>query len=166
MGPAKTWAGEDARDAPVNARGGGKNQSPRGTTAGATLWQNTDRRGSWETTGLGYLFPGGTSLSRDAIGSSCGTQTPSVPGGHWPELAKSCYVYMGLSSPAALHPLRFRHPHPPPACQCRRYKRLGYDPWVEKIPWRRKLQPTPVFLPAKSHGQRNLANYSLWGRKD
>ena len=30
------------------------------------------------------------------------------------------------------------------------------DPWVEKIPWRRKWQPTPVFLPGESHGQRSL----------
>ena len=34
-------------------------------------------------------------------------------------------------------------------CQC---KRLGFDPWVRKIPWRRKWQPTPVFLPGESHG--------------
>ena len=42
------------------------------------------------------------------------------------------------------------------ACQC---KRCGFDPWVGKIPWRRKWQPTPVFLPGKSHGQRSLAGY-------
>ena len=40
------------------------------------------------------------------------------------------------------------------ACQCRRCKRRGFDPWVGKIPWRRKWQPTPVFLPGKSHEQR------------
>ena len=34
-------------------------------------------------------------------------------------------------------------------------------PWAEKIPWRRKWQPTPVILPGESHGQRNLASYSL-----
>ena len=32
----------------------------------------------------------------------------------------------------------------------------GFDPWVGKIPWRRKWQPTPVLLPGKSHGQRSL----------
>ena len=32
-----------------------------------------------------------------------------------------------------------------PACQCRRCKRLGFDPWVGKIPWRKAWQPTPVF---------------------
>ena len=34
-------------------------------------------------------------------------------------------------------------------CQCRRHRRLGFNPWVRKIPWRRKWQPTPVFLPRK-----------------
>ena len=34
--------------------------------------------------------------------------------------------------------------------------KLRFDPWVRKIPWRRKWQPTPVFLPGKSYGQRNL----------
>ena len=42
--------------------------------------------------------------------------------------------------------------------------RLGFDPWVGKIPWRRAQQPTPVFLPGESHGQRILAGYSPWGR--
>ena len=53
-----------------------------------------------------------------------------------------------------------------PTCQCRRHKRCGFDPWVEKIPWRGKWQPTPVFLPGKSHGQRSLAGYSPWGCKE
>ena len=39
-----------------------------------------------------------------------------------------------------------------PSCQCRRHRRLGFNPWVRKISWRRKWQPTPVFLPGKSHG--------------
>ena len=37
---------------------------------------------------------------------------------------------------------------------------------VGKISWRRKWQPTPVFLPGKSHGRRNLVGYSPWGRKE
>ena len=45
------------------------------------------------------------------------------------------------------------------------------DTWVqslvwEKIPWRRKWWPTPVFLPGESHGQRSLAGYSPWGCKE
>ena len=47
------------------------------------------------------------------------------------------------------------------ACQGRRRR---FDPWVRKIPWRRKWLPTLVFLPGKSYGQRSLAGYSLWGR--
>ena len=45
-------------------------------------------------------------------------------------------------------------------------KRCGFDPWVRKIPWKRAWQPTAVFLPGKSHGQRSLAGYSPWGRKE
>ena len=41
-----------------------------------------------------------------------------------------------------------------------------FDPWVRKIPWRRKWQYTPVFLPEKPHGQRRLAGYSLQGHKE
>ena len=51
-------------------------------------------------------------------------------------------------------------------CQCKRCKSYRFDPWVRKIPWRRKWQPTPVFLPRKSHGQRSLAGYSPWGSKE
>ena len=53
-----------------------------------------------------------------------------------------------------------------PACQWRRHKRQGFNPWVGKILWRRAWQSTPVFLPGKSHGQRSLASYNPWGRKD
>ena len=44
--------------------------------------------------------------------------------------------------------------------------RPGFDPWVGKIPWRRKWQPTPVFLPGKYRGWRNLAGRSPWGGKE
>ena len=71
--------------------------------------------------------------------------------------------------------LTFRYLHPSllgdasggeAACWCRRQKRCRFNPWVRKIPWRRAWQPTPVFLPGKPHGQRSLAGYSLWGRKE
>ena len=48
-------------------------------------------------------------------------------------------------------------------CQCRR---PGFDPWVGKTPQRRKWQPTPVFLPGKSHGQRSLVGFSPRGLKE
>ena len=52
------------------------------------------------------------------------------------------------------------------ACRCRRCQRHRFDPWVRKISWRRKGQPTLVFLPGKFHGQRSLVGYSLWGLKE
>ena len=48
---------------------------------------------------------------------------------------------------------------------CRRCKRCGFDLCIRKIPWRRKWQPTPVFLLEKSQGQRSLADYRPWGCK-
>ena len=46
------------------------------------------------------------------------------------------------------------------------FRRLGFYPWVGKILWRRKRQPTPIFLPEKSQGQRSLAVYSPWSCKE
>ena len=53
-----------------------------------------------------------------------------------------------------------------PSSPCRRRKRHGFDPWAGKIPWRRKWQPAPVFLPEKFHGRRSPAGYSPWGCKE
>ena len=47
--------------------------------------------------------------------------------------------------------------------QCRR---LGFDPWVGKIPWKKEWQPTPVCLPGESHGERSLVGYSPRGGKE
>ena len=41
-----------------------------------------------------------------------------------------------------------------------------FSTWVRKIPWRRKWQPTPIFLLGEFHGQRSLAGNSPWGRKE
>ena len=43
--------------------------------------------------------------------------------------------------------------------------RCELNPWSGKIPWRKAWQPTPVFFPGESHGQRSLTGYSPWGRK-
>ena len=51
------------------------------------------------------------------------------------------------------------------ACQCRKHNETR-DPWVGKSPWRRAWQPTPVFLPGESHGQRSLEGYSPRGHKE
>ena len=53
-----------------------------------------------------------------------------------------------------------------PVCQSRRLKRYGFNAWVQKVLWRRKWQPTPVFLPGKSHDKRRLVHYSPWGCKE
>ena len=51
------------------------------------------------------------------------------------------------------------------ACQCRRHKRCGFDPWVRKIPWKRK--PTPLFLPGESHGKRSNVSLCMFvGREE
>ena len=53
-----------------------------------------------------------------------------------------------------------------PACQCRRRKRRGFNPWVRKTLWRRAWQPTLVFLSEESHEQRSLGGYCPWDRKE
>ena len=53
-----------------------------------------------------------------------------------------------------------------PACQYRRPKRPGFHHWIGKIPWKTARQPSPVFLPGESHGQRSLAGFSPWGCKE
>ena len=54
-----------------------------------------------------------------------------------------------------------------PACQYRKCKRCGFNPWVGKILWRRALKEyAPVFLRGESHGQRSLVGYSPWGCKE
>ena len=50
--------------------------------------------------------------------------------------------------------------------QCRRHKKCGFSPWVRKIAWSRKWQPTPVSWLGKFHGQKSLAGYSPWGLKE
>ena len=49
---------------------------------------------------------------------------------------------------------------------CLKYERPRFYPWIRKILWRREWQPTPVFLPGESHGQRSLSGYSPWGCKE
>ena len=49
---------------------------------------------------------------------------------------------------------------------CLQCRRRGFNAWLRKIPWRRKWQPTQVFLPGESHGQRSLEGCSPWGRKE
>ena len=52
------------------------------------------------------------------------------------------------------------------ACQFRRQKRLRFDRWVEKIPWRSAWKCILIFLPGESLGQRNLVGCSSWDHKE
>ena len=52
------------------------------------------------------------------------------------------------------------------ACQYRRPNSHGFNPWVGKVPWSKKWQPSLVFLPGKCHGQNILTGYSPWGCKE
>ena len=49
---------------------------------------------------------------------------------------------------------------------CLECGRPRFNPWLRKIPWRRKWQPTPGLLPGESHGGRSVVGYSPWGRKE
>ena len=46
---------------------------------------------------------------------------------------------------------------------CLQCRRPGFNPWVRKIPWRRKWLPAPLFLPEEFHGQRSLVGCNPWG---
>ena len=75
------------------------------------------------------------------------------------------------SSTVAFKPIIGAHIMDPPGgsdskASCLQCGRPGFDPWVGKILWRRKWQPTPVLLPGKSHGQRSMVGYSPRGYKE
>ena len=65
-----------------------------------------------------------------------------------------------------LDPPRWLRDKKKSACQCMRWKRHGFDPWVGNMPWRRIWQPTPVFLPGKSHGFQGVVNPLCMGTKE
>ena len=75
-------------------------------------------------------------------------------------LVASADEYFIIFSCRNLGGLPWWHSGEESTCQCRR---LGFSPWVGKISWRRKWQPTAIFLPGKSHGQRSLAGLQSMG---
>ena len=77
-------------------------------------------------------------------------------------IARQAPLSMGFPKQEYWSGLLFPSPGDEPSCQ---YRRCGVDPWVRKILWKRKQQPTSVFLLGKSHGQRILVGYSPWGCK-
>ena len=89
---------------------------------------------------------------------SSGNQSPS-----WSSLEPTknqlISINSGVTKKGLLWIIRYSY-------HCLQCGRPGFDPWVRKILWRRKWQPTPVFLPGKSHGQRSLVGYSPWGHNE
>ena len=89
----------------------------------------------------------------------CGCWQDSVPFG-----------VLTRSLPQFLCPWAFLYPWDFPGGSdgsvCLQCGRLGFDPWVGKILWRRKWQPAPVLLPGKSHGRRSLVVYNPWGNRE
>ena len=63
------------------------------------------------------------------------------------------------------HQCDLEHLHSGKESTCQ-WGRPRFDPWFRRIPWNRKWQPTPVFLPEKFHGQRSLVDYSPWSHKE
>ena len=77
-----------------------------------------------------------------------------------------CLILFSLSSLSSIPPISdFPGGSDGKASACN-FGRPGFDPWVRKILWRRKWQPTPVLLPGKFHGWRSLVGYSPWGCKE
>ena len=72
-------------------------------------------------------------------------------------IQKHQFFGLKLRNGKSILELSRRHSGKEPVCQCRRHRR-PVSPWVGKIPWRRKWQPTPIFLPEKSNGQRSLVD--------
>ena len=72
-----------------------------------------------------------------------------------PSVLHCSQILYHLSHQGSLKPLQW-YSGKESTCQYRRYKRYQFHPWDRKMPWRRKWQPTPVFLPGRPHGQRSL----------
>ena len=129
------------------------NRDPRKTTQGLEQWDQEEKAAKkaelssklpiWESRAISHWGTLGVEY-----------KTQSTP----PVVQRCQGIYPQWTSQVALVVKN------PPAC--RRHRGHGFNPWVTKILWSRKWQPTQVFLPGKSHGQRSLAGYSSWGNKD
>ena len=122
----------------------------------APLFMGFPRQGYWSQ----LPFPSPGSLSDPGI-KSMSLTSPALAGRFFttsatclvlseacfPELYSGLYSYIGERI-------------------CLQCKRPEFSPWVGKMPWRRKWQPTLVFLPGKFHAQRSLVGYSPWGHKE
>ena len=90
-------------------------------------------------------------MGKDSTGFFC--QAEKILGKDKINSCKSCITHKGFPSGSD-------------GKVCLQCERLGFDPWVGKIPWGRKWQPTPVVLPGESQAWRGLAGYSPWSCKE
>ena len=82
-------------------------------------------------------------------------------------LMRGVPLYLLFRPFRAQHPFIFNYYLPGGSARIRlQCRRCVFDPWVGKVPWRKKWQPTPVFLPGKFHGQKILVRYSPWSHKE
>ena len=113
--------------------------------------------------------PGGMGCDGNQLGSS-GVSGESSPALLAPESIARLHCRTtqdeGLRGPARIWGFPGGASGKESSCQCRSCKRLKFDPWAGKIPWRRVWQPTLVFKLGKFHRQRSLAVYCPWGHKD
>ena len=92
-------------------------------------------------------------IGRTCRGRSLHSWTLMLTAG--PTSGLQCSAYQGFPNSSAVKPLH----------AMQEMQRCGFNPWIRKIPQRRKWQPAPVFLPGKFPGQRSLAGYSPWSLK-
>ena len=119
------------------------------THSSILTWRIPMDRGAWRTTVQG-ITKSWTRLSNwSNLIFSCSSAHPSI----WDPSFCLC-IYNKIGFPGGTS-------SKDPACQGRRCKRQGFDPWVGTIPSRRAWQPTSVSLPGESHRQRRLAGYCL-----
>ena len=126
------------------------------------------------------LFSSSSSLPSSLSFLSFHDKTPPGSFFEWAEFFLACYLLMNraevFSWTVFSDHLTLFHPSPqssPGFPRWRsgkesawRYRRCGFSPWVGKIFWSRKWQPTPVLLPGKVHGQRSLVGYRPWGHQE
>ena len=98
---------------------------------------------------------------------------PEGKPGHWRCHRTSFLRIFGCCVSPHFDPLPPAHPGFPggsvvknPPASAGDIRNVGLTPGSKKMPWRRKWQPTPVFLPGKSHGQKSLTGYNPWGHKE
>ena len=110
---------------------------------------------AWILEWIAVPFSRGSSQPRDQAQVSC--------------IADRFFSSWATREARVYHCTGIYHTRASQVAQCKestcQWRRCPFNPWVRKILWRRKQQPSPVFFPLESHGQRSLEGYSPWGHK-